>query len=112
MPQAARLGDSVAGVTAGEHSGHDSPHAPLDFSGEISGGVSPNVFINGIPAAYVGSTTTERDGCCGSSAGAVATGSAKVFINGHPAARVGDSLAAHSGSGTITSGSANVIFGG
>lgn len=67
MAQAARLGDAVTGTTAGEHSGHVPPHPPETFSGEISGGCSGDVFINGIPAAVAGSTTTERDGCCGSS---------------------------------------------
>ena len=112
MPQAARLGDSVQGSTAGEHAGHAPPHAPMSFSGEITGGCSADVLINGIPAATVGSSTTERDGCCGSSQGAVAAGSGTVFINGKPAARLGDALAAHSGSGAISGGSGNVLIGG
>lgn len=82
MPGAARLNDSVTGTTAGEHSGHSPPHSPETFSGEISAGCSGDVFINGRPAATVGSVTTERDGCCGSSQGAVAVGSSTVFING------------------------------
>lgn len=112
MPSAARLNDTVAGTTGGEHSGHIEPHSPMAFAGEISGGCSPNVFINGLPAATVGSLTTERDGCCGSSQGSVAAGSGKVFINGKPAARSGDSLKAHSGSGQITTGSNDVFIGG
>ena len=112
MPAAARLNDSVLGMTAGEHSGHSPPHPPEQFSGEISGGCSANVFINGRPAAVVGSITTERDGCCGSSQGTVAAGSGSVFINGLPAARLGDALAPHSGTGNITSGSADVFIGG
>ena len=82
MAQAARLGDAVIGTTAGEHSGHVPPHSPETFSGEISSGCSGDVFINGIPAAVAGSTTTERDGCCGSSQGSVAVGSGSVFITG------------------------------
>lgn len=112
MPGAARLNDSVTGTTAGEHSGHSPPHSPETFSGEISAGCSGNVFINGRPAATVGSVTTERDGCCGSSQGAVAAGSLTVFINGRPAARIGDALAPHSGSGEISSGSGDVLIGG
>lgn len=112
MPGAARLNDGVAGTTAGEHSGHAPPHPPESFSGEISAGCSGNVFINGLPAATVGSVTTERDGCCGSSNGKVAAGSSSVFINGKPAARMGDALAPHSGSGNITSGSGDVLIGG
>ena len=38
--------------------------------------------------------------------------SGTVRINGKPAARMGDTLAAHSGSGTITGGSATVRIGG
>lgn len=71
-----------------------------------------NVFINGRPAATVGSITTERDGCCGSSTGVVAAGSGSVFINGKPAARLGDALTPHSGSGAISGGSGDVFIGG
>ena len=112
MAQAARLGDAVTGTTAGEHSGHVPPHPPETFSGEISGGCSGDVFINGIPAAVAGSTTTERDGCCGSSRGSVAVGSSSVFISGKPAARRGDALAPHSGTGQISAGSGDVNIGG
>lgn len=87
MPSAARLNDSVTGTTAGEHTGHVPPHSPETFTGEISSGCSGDVFINGRPAATVGSTTTERDSCCGSSPGAVTAGSGTVFVNGKPAAR-------------------------
>ena len=68
--------------------------------------------INGLATATVGSTTTERDGCCGSSQGAVGTGSGTVRINGKPAARLGDTLNPHSGSGSITGGSGTVRIGG
>ena len=112
MPEAARLNDGVAGTTAGEHSGHVPPHSPEPFGGQISSGCSGNVFINGRPAATVGSVTTETDGCCGRSQGAVAAGSGSVNINGKPAARKGDALAAHSGSGEVSSGSSDVFIGG
>ena len=112
MPNAARLTDAVDGTTAGEHSGHVPPHSPEPFTGEISGAGSGNVRINGLAAATVGSTTTERDGCCGSSQGAVAAGSGTVRINGKAAARTGDALAPHSGTGNITGGSATVRIGG
>ena len=82
MPGAARITDAVDGTTAGEHSGHAPPHPPEPFSGEISGACSPTVRINGLAAATVGSTTTERDRCCGSSQGAVGTGSGTVRIGG------------------------------
>ncbi len=112
MPQAARLNDRVDGVTGGEHCGHVPPHGPLPFTGEISGGCSPNVRTNGLPAAIAGSVTTERDGCCGSGAGTVAGGSGTVFVNGRPAARTGDALAPHSGAGAVTGGSGSVRIGG
>lgn len=111
MPAAARKTDTVAGITAGEHSGHTEPHTPAPFSGEITGG-SGTVRINGLAAATVGSPTIERDGCCGASPGSVAAGSATVRIGGKAAARKGDALAAHSGAGTVTGGSATVRIGG
>ena len=86
---------------------------PAALPGDLfRGGCSSDVFINGIPAAVVGSTTTERDSCCGSSQGSVAAGSGSVFINRKSAARLGDALNAHSGSGAISAGSGNVFIGG
>ena len=110
--KAENITDAVAGTTAGEHTGHVPTHSPEPFSGEISGACSGTVRINGLSAATVGSITTERDGCCGSSQGAVGAGSGTVRINGKPAARMGDTLAAHSGSGTVTGGSPDVKIGG
>ena len=112
MPEAARITDPVAGTTAGEHTGHVPPHSPEPFAGEITGACSGTVRVGGLAAAVAGSTTTERDGCCGSSQGAVAAGSGTVRINGKPAARKGDALAAHSGAGTVTGGCATVRIGG
>ena len=112
MPNAARLTDAVDGTTAGEHSGHVPPHSPEPFTGKISGACSGDVRVTGLAAATVGSETTERDGCCGSSKGTVAEGSGTVRINGKAAARTGDALAPHSGSGNITGGSATVRIGG
>ncbi len=112
MPGAARQGDAIQGTTAGEHNGHATPHGPLLITGTISGGCSGDVFINGRPAAYVGSTTTENDACCGSSQGSIAHGSSSVFINGKPAARIGDTLAAHNGTGAVSDGSGDVLIGG
>lgn len=112
MPSAARLGDSIEGTTSGEHAGHSPPHEPLPITGEISGNCSADVFINGRPAASQGSTTTENDECCGVAQGSIGAGSSTVFINGRPAARVGDPVITHDGSGSITSGSADVNIGG
>mgnify|MGYP000346901506 CR=1 FL=1 len=104
MPQAARITDAVAGTTAGEHTGHVPPHSPEPFSGEISGACSGTVRINGLSAATVGSITTERGRCCGSSQarGALERDGADQRETG---GRMGDTLAAHSGSGTVTGGS-------
>lgn len=113
MAAAARLHDRISGTTAGEHSGHIiAVHGPEVFEGEISGGCSDTVCINGIAAATAGSTTAERDSCCGESVGSVAAGSRSVRIGGKAAARVGDALAAHSGTGSITAGSETVRIGG
>lgn len=113
MAQAARLGDNISGRTSGEHSGHSlSPCSPSAITGNINGGCSGNVFINGKAAATVGSTTVEYDSCCGSASGTVAIGSSSVFINGKPAARNGDALNAHNGTASISSGSSDVMIGG
>ncbi|MCL2085180.1 MAG: PAAR domain-containing protein [Oscillospiraceae bacterium] len=99
-------------MTAGEHSGHPIPHGPLPITGFISGNVSANVYINALAAATIGSITTEYDGCCGTSRGAVGEGSSTVFINGRPAARIGDAVNVHNGAGEVTDGSQNVYIGG
>lgn len=104
MPGAAALGDSVRGT----HDSYDS--GTVTFTGEISGGCSSKVFIEGKPAAYVSSTTSETDSEC-SGSGQIISGSGKVFIEGHPAARLGDAVTGHKGTGTITSGSGKVTFG-
>ena len=112
MPNAARLSDSVQGITAGEHSGHRPPHSPSPITGSVSGGCSGDVFVNGLSAATVGSVTEERDACCGTGYGSVRDGSESVFVNGKAAARLGDALNAHNGTGWISGGSENVFFGG
>lgn len=110
--RAARMGDAITGMTSGEHAGHEEPHGPSEISGEISGGCSGDVFINGRPAATVGSTTSETDECCGGGEGSIASGSSSVFINGKPAARQDDELRPHDGEGNISSGSDDVLIGG
>ena len=77
MPSAARRGDAVTGTTAGEHSGHVPPHSPETFSGEISGGCSSAVFINGQSAARLGDALNAHSG-----SGAISAGSGNVFIGG------------------------------
>ncbi len=96
MPEAARLGD--------KSTGHDDC-APTAL---VTG--SPNVFINGKPAARV-SDKFASHGCDEHPPhqDEVIQGSSTVFINGLPAARKGDKLKI---AGTIAEGSPNVFIGG
>lgn len=107
----ARKGDNIKGMTTGEHHGHYvngiPVHSPCELSGTISNG-SNNVFINGQPAAIVGSSTNETD-CCGPGSGSITSGSSNVFINGIPLARIGDNISPHNGNAKISSGSSNVF---
>lgn len=90
MPGAARLNDIG--------SGHgNSPETPI-----ISG--SPDVLINGQPAARVGDDLAPHSAHPRS----ITQGSSTVFINGKPAARIGDGIDC---GGVIISGSGNVIIG-
>ena len=70
---------------------------------------SPNVFINGRPAATVG----DLYACptCGVT-GPLVSGSPTVLINGKPAARVGDFCACPGPPSVIIGGSPNVFIGG
>lgn len=123
MAGAARVGDTVAGswnTGLVDHNGHYDPfgmpiHPVGTINGTISGNGSPNVFINGMPAALDGSTTTdEPDVCCQASGllkHGVVIGSSSVIINGRRAAINGDRVNPHVGEVNITSGSGNVIFG-
>ncbi len=64
---------------------------------------SPDVFINGLPAAMVGTLAQ-----CAGPPDAIAKGSTGVFINGRPAARMGDPTV-HGG--VVIGGSPNVLIG-
>lgn len=99
MAKAARAGDSG--------SGHECfPSSPV-----ISG--SPNVSINGQPAARVGDSVQIHACTCpqmphGMHRRTISEGSSTVSINGKPAARMGDALSC---GGVIESGSNNVFIG-
>ncbi|MCU1789361.1 S-type Pyocin [Pectobacterium polaris] len=99
MPGAARLNDIG--------SGHDCfPETPI-----IEG--SPDVIINGQPAARQGDTVLLHGCPCpnapdGVHSRKIAEGSSTVIINGKPAARIGDGINC---GGVLTSGSGNVIIG-
>lgn len=110
MPNVAREGDAILGVTTGEHHGHAlSPHPPCTLNGTIN--VPPNsrkVFVNGKQIALKGDRTIEND-CCGPGNGSIAVGSDNVFVNGVPVARKGDNVSPHNGTAEITGGSPNVF---
>ena len=72
---------------------------PHPFIGQLDGGLSTDVNIEGKPAAVVGSTATNTPShipAGGSfqkppgNKGTIQMGSTTVFINGQPAARAGD----------------------
>jgi uncharacterized Zn-binding protein involved in type VI secretion len=95
MPAVARQGDS--GVA--------------HCSGYTIAGGSPDVFINGRPAARVGDSSTVhlRPGSpCVPHTASISQGSGTVNVNGRPLARVGDALA---GCTTIAQGSPTVSAG-
>ncbi|MBA0194216.1 type VI secretion system PAAR protein, partial [Pectobacterium carotovorum] len=99
MPGAARLNDIG--------SGHDCfPETPITEG-------SPDVIINGQPAARKGDTVLLHGCPCpnaphGVHSRKIAEGSSTVIINGKPATRIGDSINC---GGVIISGSGNVIIG-
>jgi uncharacterized Zn-binding protein involved in type VI secretion len=96
MPGVARQGDR--GVP------HCSPYT-------ISNG-SPDVNVNGKPAAFKGSKSSAHlipfKRKCRPHTATVSKGSSSVFVNGKPIARVGDSLA---GCTSIAQGSSDVFAG-
>ena len=74
---------------------------PHPFAGVIDGNTSPNVLVNGSPAAIVGSTATNTPPhfptppgttfqVPPTNRGTIMQGSGTVLINGKPAARAGD----------------------
>src|SRR5260221_12043486 len=67
---------------------------------------SPNILINGLPAARVGDPVSCR--MATGSAPVISEGSSTVFFNGKPAARMGDKI---SNGGSIVNGSGNVFIG-
>jgi Uncharacterized conserved protein len=87
MTSAARKGDQ-----------HACPQTGHSVNAITTG--SSNVFINGVPAARLGDSTS-----CGAT---IMSGSSTVFINGVPAAIMGS---ATSHGGVIISGSGNVLIG-
>lgn len=95
MQSAARINDAHACSDSGPNSG-----ATL----LIEQG-SPNILINGKPAARVGDSVSCR---MSSSPTTITTGAKNVLFNGKPAARMGDTIA---NGGSIIQGSSNVFIG-
>jgi uncharacterized Zn-binding protein involved in type VI secretion len=95
MPAVARQGDQ--GVP------HCSPYSIASGSGDV--------FVDGMPAATVGSASTSHlvpSRVCFGHSSSISGGSGTVFVNGKPIARVGDPLAGctsvSQGSGTVFAG--------
>ncbi|MCI3943271.1 type IV secretion protein Rhs [Pseudomonas syringae] len=93
-------GNALASLGESIGSAFSSPAGQIESA-------SPNVFINGRPAAFAIDSTAVCDKH--SPIVKVAEGSSNVFINGQPAARKGDKLTCGSKIGT---GSPNVFIGG
>lgn len=106
MPAAAKQGDQVLGndthiVMVPSPGGPVPTPMTLPFSGKLTGGCSPNVFIDGLPAAVVGSSATNVPPHIPpggtfqnppTNQGTVMAGSATVMINNKPAARTGNTV--------------------
>jgi uncharacterized Zn-binding protein involved in type VI secretion len=99
---------------------------PLPFTGQLVGGLSTDVFVNGLPAAMAGSVAQNMPphlpppGTSFSrpptNQGRVVTGSPGVLVNGRPMARAGDPVLtcndpADLPVGTIAAGSPDVLAG-
>lgn len=100
MPSAARLTDMHLCPIATP----GTPPVP-HVGGPVLAPGSPNVFIQGLPAARV----TDQAVCAAPVMDVIAMGSTTVLINGLPAARVGDRTV-HGG--VILTGSLTVQIGG
>jgi len=74
---------------------HGCPACPHPTVGPIVTG-SPNVLINGHPAARVGDTGVHA-ACCGPNTFTITTGDSTVLINGRAAALIGKSITQHCG---------------
>ncbi len=106
MPPAAKQGDKVLGqdthiIMIPSPSGAVPTPTPMPFNGTITGGCSPNVLIQNMPAAVVGSTATNTPPHLPTggpfqvpptNSGTVMAGSGTVMINNKPAARSGDKV--------------------
>ena len=83
---------------------HGCPACPHTCVGPITSG-SPNVFVNGRPAARVGDVGTHA-ACCGGNSFKISGGNGNVIINGRRAAKRGDATTHCGGAGHIIQGAA------
>src|SRR5881275_2564310 len=102
MPAAARLGDK-AQVDADAHGCPACPHPAV---GPIVTG-SPDVFVNGKPAARQDDLGIHA-ACCGPNTFTIQKGSPTVYVNGKPFARMNDQTKHCGASGPIIEGSPDV----
>jgi uncharacterized Zn-binding protein involved in type VI secretion len=102
MPAAARLGDK-AQVDADAHGCPACPHPAI---GPVVTG-SPDVFVNGKPAARQGDLGIHAV-CCGPNTFTIQRGSPTVYVNGKPFARMNDQTKHCGSSGPIIDGSPDV----
>lgn len=128
MPQpAARQNDPVTGIDT--HvllvPGAGPTPTPLPFAGQLATSLSPDVLINGLPAATQGSIAQQPPHLPPPSTsfskpptnqGQVVVGSLTVLVNGKPLARLGDPVATCNDPvdlpvSTITAGSPDVLVG-
>lgn len=131
MPQpAARLGDPVTGMDihillVPSPGGPVPTPTPLPFNGQLSTGLSPDVLVNGKPAAIQGSVAQSTPHISPPPAtfskpptnlGRVLIGSPTVLVDGKPLARIGDQVATCNDpvdlpNATIAGGSPDVLVG-
>ncbi|AEV83111.1 hypothetical protein ACWT_2092 [Actinoplanes sp. SE50] len=131
MPNAAREGDPVTGtdthlVLVPGPGGPVPVPQPLPFAGTLVSGLSPDVLIDGRPAAVVGSGVVNSPGHLpvppGTgfvnpplNRGTVLSGSLTVLVNGAGLARLGDPVTTccdvPGAPATITAGSPGVVAG-
>ena len=106
MPAQARVSD-IAQCPSDSHGCLSCAHG---VQGPCTGG-SMDVMVNGLPATRMNDPGVHSS-CCGDNTW-VATGcSATVIINGLGAHRLGDVTTHCGGSGTMTTGSPDVMVGG
>ena len=77
----------IGSIAACKADSHGCPACPHPVKGPVELG-SPQVLINGKPAARLGDTGTHAS-CCGPNRFTIAEGDPTVLINGKPAAKSG-----------------------